>query len=283
MLRLVREKLPFFALSLASCAITYFGMRAGKNIISAEVIPWSLRLANVPVSYVRYLGKMIWPADLAVFYPMPGHWTFWQVGGAVLMLILISLLVMVFAGRAGYLVFGWLAFLGTLVPTVGLVANGYQSIADRYMYIPSIGLFVAVVWAVAEFSAGWRHRTALLTGAAALVLLACGSFTWFQVQFWRDSFTLWTHCVAVTRQNANAHYHFGLAYQQAGRQDEAMEQYRETLRVNPKYLNANLNLGVLLQAGPASCRKQPTTLPGLCASNLTTTPPTSTWGTLSTS
>ncbi len=172
-LRLLVEKVPFFALSAASCVITWVGMRTAGNLLSAEQAPWGLRLANVPVSYVRYLGKVIWPADLAVLYPVVSHWALWQVAGAIVVLLVISAVVVVRARAATYLVFGWLMFLGTLVPVIGIVANGLQSIADRYMYIPSIGLFVAVVWAAADWDRRhWerrRHRRRVAEKSAAPV------------------------------------------------------------------------------------------------------------------
>jgi tetratricopeptide (TPR) repeat protein len=149
---LLVEKLPFFALTVASCIITYTGVKAGGSILSAKAVPWGLRLANVPVSYVRYLGKMIWPTALIPFYPMPGHWAGWQVTGAILVLALLSAFVVLRARSAPYMIVGWLLFLGTLVPTIGLVQPGFQSIADRYTYIPSIGIFLAVVWAAAEWA-----------------------------------------------------------------------------------------------------------------------------------
>src|SRR5207248_851485 len=158
-------------------------------------VPWGLRLANVPVSYARYLWKTIWPADLFPVYSLPGHWSFWQAGGAAILLLLISVVVAVGWRRAPYLLFGWLMFLGTLLPVVGIVAMSYQSIADRYTYIPSIGLFVAVVWRVADLSAGLRFREPVLGGATALALLLCGYLSSVQIGYWRNSFTLWTHCL----------------------------------------------------------------------------------------
>ena len=243
---LVLEKLPFFALSAGSCAVTWLGMQGGQHILSAERTPWGLRLANVPVSYARYLGKLVWPADLAALYPMPVHWGYWPVGGSVVLLLLLTLVVVVRARSAPWLLTGWLMFLGTLVPVIGLVPNGYQSIADRYVYIPSIGLFVAGVWAVAEFSARWKFRAFLLHGAAVLALLVCGSLTFRQTGCWRNSLTLWTHCVAATRDNIMARISLGNALQQAGQINEAMDQYREVLRLNPNQEHANLDLGVAL-------------------------------------
>jgi len=126
---LLIEKLPFFALTVASCVVTYLGAKAGGNVLSAARVPWGLRLANVPVSYVRYLGKMIWPTDLIAMYPMPDHWPGWQVGGAVVVVVLISLFAVLRARSAPYLIVGWLFFLGILVPTIGIVQAGFQSIA----------------------------------------------------------------------------------------------------------------------------------------------------------
>jgi tetratricopeptide (TPR) repeat protein len=243
---LVWEKVPFFALAAVSCAVTCLGMQGGQHLRSAEQTPWGLRLANVPVSYARYLGKLVWPADLAALYPMPAHWGFWPVAGSVVLLVLMTLFVAGRARSAPWLLTGWLMFLGTLAPVIGLIPNGYQSIADRYAYIPSIGLFVAGVWAVAEFSVRWKFRAFLLPGAAALALLVCGSLTWRQTGCWRNSLTLWTHCVAATRDNIMARISLGNALQQAGQINEAMEQYREVLRLDPNQAHANLDLGVAL-------------------------------------
>ena len=243
---LVWEKLPFLALSVGSCIVTYLGMKGGQHIVSAEQTHWSLRLANVPVSYARYLGKLFWPVDLAALYPMPGRWGFWPVAGSVVLLLLITMFAARRARSAPWLITGWLMFLGTLVPVIGLVPNGYQSIADRYAYIPSIGLFVAVVWAVADYSVRWKFRPFLLPGGALVALLVCGSLTWLQAGCWRNSLTLWTHCVAVTRDNVMARISLGNVLQQGGQISEAMAQYREVLRLDPNQAHANLDLGAAL-------------------------------------
>jgi tetratricopeptide (TPR) repeat protein len=245
---LVMEKVPFFALTIGSCLVTYLGMKAGHNLVSGEEVHWSLRFTNVPVSYTRYLGKIFWPANMAVFYPRPMHWEFWQVAGAVLVLILLSALAIVYMRPAPYFMFGWLLFLGVLVPVIGIIPNGAYSMADRYTYVPSIGIFVACVWGLAEISVRWKHRDAILTAAAALTLVVCSSLTWHQIGFWRNNYTLWDHCVAVTRDNAIAHFQWGWALQSDGREKEAIPHYREALRIQPGFLNANLNLGVALAA-----------------------------------
>jgi Flp pilus assembly protein TadD len=301
---LVAEKTPFFVLTAFSCAISYWGVKAGGSIVSAQQVSWGLRLANVPVSYARYLGKMIWPTDLVALYPMPSHWAGWQVGGAVAVLALISLFVAYRARSAPYLIVGWLFFLGILVPIIGIVQAGFQSIADRYTYIPSIGIFIAVVWAAAEwgsarsrpagelpgstfdvyspspaqaqataalpapehgrdafhrvpFSSGEvtdavEHvptkpsRVTLLTGAAVVVLLLCGYVTWVQTGYWRNSFTLWSHCLAVCPDNVVARYNLGYVLQHSGKTSEAIEQYQAALRLKPDHPDANLNLGIAL-------------------------------------
>ena len=244
--RLIREKIPFFGLALVSCVTTYVGLKVDNKAPLLEKIPWSLRLANVPVSYARYLGKLFWPADLTVVYPWPDHWPFWQVAGAVLLLLLVSLIIWTRARQAPYLVFGWLLFLGTLVPVIGFVTTGLLCLGDRYTYIPSIGLLVAGVWGIADVSARWRWRNAFRAGTVGLTLLVCGALTWKQLGYWRDSLTLWTHCLAVTRDNPVAQLGFGIALQNAGRTSEALEHYREAIRLEPDYVDANLNLGMVL-------------------------------------
>jgi tetratricopeptide (TPR) repeat protein len=252
-LRLLQEKLPFFALTVASCAITYAWAGGSENLLSAEKEPWDFRLANVPVSYARYLGKIFWPAHLAVPYPTPNHLAWWQTGGAVVVLVLISLVTVWRARSASYLIVGWLFFLGVLFPTIRLIQAGFQSIADRYTYLPSIGIFIAIVWSAAEWghssrfevqsskfkvpTVGSGHsrfpaaRPAVLTGLAAVVLLLCGYLTRVQVANWRNSFTLWTHCLAVGPDNGVARCNLGNEFLQRGNLDEAVKQFREAIRL----------------------------------------------------
>jgi tetratricopeptide (TPR) repeat protein len=153
---LLLEKLPFFLLSVASCAITCLGVKAGGNIISTETVPWGLRLANMPVAYARYLGKMFWPVKLIPLYPLPNHWAAWQVGGALVVLGACSLLAVALVRRQPWLAVGWFWYLGTLVPVIGLLQVGHQAIADRYTYLPLVGIFMAVVWAAAEWGGSSR-------------------------------------------------------------------------------------------------------------------------------
>jgi len=249
------EKLPFFALTIASTAISYWGVQAGGNILSADAVPWGLRLANVPVSYARYLINMVWPVNLAILYPLPNYWPVWQVAGALALVVGVSVLALVQARSTPYLLVGWFIFLGVLFPTIGLVQAGLQSIADRYTYIPSIGLFLAVVWGLGDCAQKWHQRPPLVGGMVALVLAACGFMTWRQAAYWRDGLTLWTHCVAVTsEENVTGVFNRGYALQLEGKDDDALKDYRKIIQNQPEhpqanrndYLYANLNLGAIL-------------------------------------
>ncbi len=243
---LIREKWPFFVLMLLSCGITFLTVKSGNHVLSAGDIPWSLRLANVPVAYARYLGKLVWPANLAVLYPLPKQWPVWQVLGATLIIVLLTWLVLARARRAGYLVFGWFLFLGTLVPVIGLVSVGSQAMADRYMYLPSIGLLIAGVWAVADATHRWRNRTALLGGSVAVSLLALGVTTRTQVFFWKDSVALFAHAAAATRDNAVAECNLGEALATRRQWDEAMSRLDVALRLRPDMPEALDNEGRVL-------------------------------------
>jgi lipoprotein NlpI len=244
--RLLLEKLPFFALTVGSCVVTYAWALGSGNTLSAETEPWGLRLANLPVSYARYLGKMIWPTDLVPHYPMPSHLACWQVAGAVVVLGLMSVWGILRARSTPYLIVGWLFFLGTMFPTIRLVQAGYQSIADRYTYVPFIGLFVAAVWWISDWSARWNRRRLWLGASAVVALAGCSWLTWVQAGVWRNGYTLWSHCAAVYPASLVARYNLGYALQHSNRTGEAIEQYKAALRLKPDHLDANLNLGIAL-------------------------------------
>jgi tetratricopeptide (TPR) repeat protein len=221
-------------------------VKAGGNIISAEAVPWGLRLANVPVAYARYLGKMIWPVDLAVLYPLPSHWAWWQVRGSLVVLASCSLLALVLVRRQPWLAVGWCWFLGTLVPVIGLMQVGYQAMADRYTYISLVGLFIAVVWCGFELFKALRLPQAIAWAVSGLILLACLGGTRAQVRYWRNSLTLWTRTLAVTTNNARAYHNYGFVLEERGQLQEAAAHYREALRIEPDLFEAHNNLGRLL-------------------------------------
>jgi hypothetical protein len=206
--RLLIEKVPFLVLSGISAAITFQAQAPAKVYFAG--LPFSLRLANAAVACARYLGKTFWPADLAVFYPHPGRWPTAVVLMAALAIVALTFLVVGSGRRHPWLGVGWLWFLGMLVPVLGLVQVGVQSMADRYTYLPSIGLFIAVVWACGEWAAFKKLPRPLAVLAAAAALAACGTQAWLQSRIWANTETLFTHAASVTRGNWVAHYNLAL-------------------------------------------------------------------------
>jgi tetratricopeptide (TPR) repeat protein len=247
LLVILLEKLPFLALSVASSIVTFRVQRAG-GAVSAALTVWE-RIANAVVSYARYLRKMVWPDDLSVLYPHPGHWPLWQVLGCAALLLGICAMVAALGRRRPYLVTGWLWFLGTMVPVIGLVQVGIQSMADRYTYVPLIGLFIMVVWGIGDLASArlplsWRAEA--LGIGAALALSACAILTVWQDRYWKDGEALFKHVVRVTKNNYLAYNNLGFYYSGKGRKAEAMEQYRHSLDINPSYEDALNNLGYAL-------------------------------------
>jgi protein O-mannosyl-transferase len=297
---LLLEKLPFFALAAASVILTLIAQSQQGALVDFGDSRLGLRLANALVSYVRYLGKTIWPEDLAIFYPYPPAWPLWQVVAAGGVLLLASGLAL-WSGRTGsagipagvgptaptpagcrrsqwrgYVPMGWFWFVGTLVPVIGLIQVGGQSMADRYTYLPLIGLFVLIVWGAADLTASSRHNvntleryngqpapglvapqaTRLCTGwpwrrlglgTAALVLLAaCALLARRQALCWANSSSLFTHALAVTTNNWAAHENLGLSYLEAGRLKEAHAHLAAAVRLKPDLPISRSNLGLLL-------------------------------------
>jgi tetratricopeptide (TPR) repeat protein len=247
--RLLGEKLPFLALALLASAATAWIQGSGVQY----EIPLGLRLSNALVAYVTYLQKTLWPLDLAAFYPFPDAIPLWKSGGAALILGAISALALHAARSLPYLAVGWLWFLGTLVPVIGLIPVGFQSLADRYTYVPSIGLSIMAAWGAAAAAAGLqrrsgRERTAAVGVAAAAVLLACGLLTRDQIGHWRNTVAVFERVVAVTEPSAFAHTELGRALQSAGDVDEALAQYGRALEIDPDYARARASLGEALLA-----------------------------------
>ena len=245
---LVLEKWPFFLLSAASCVITFLAQsqRGDDAVISLEKVPLSYRLCNALMSCGRYLLKMIWPADLAVIYPMSHKIAAPAVAAAVAALILISAVAWLTRRRSPYLLVGWLWFLGTLVPVIGLVQVGGAALADRYTYIPSIGLFIAAAFGLRDLACRFRFLEMPVAVIAGLIVAGCLMLTKNQLRYWRDSQALFTHAVAVTKDNDVAHINLGVALEQQGKLDEALAEYRKAGRLAPKRYQAHNDLGNLL-------------------------------------
>ena len=242
-----KEKLPLFAMSLASCIVTVIAQRAGGALQTLSTVSFPARAANAVVAYVSYLGKTVWPASLAIFYPHPGSRHAWQAVGAALVLCAVTTLALRLARRAPYFLFGWLWFLGTLVPAIGLVQVGAQATADRYTYVPLVGLFVATAWGLAALVAT-RPSTRYLVAAVAIgSLVVLIPVTRAQVRTFSDNVSLFEHALAVTSDNCVAQNNLGLALMGRGRTDDAVAHYREALRIKPDYGEAHNNLAVALR------------------------------------
>jgi tetratricopeptide (TPR) repeat protein len=267
---LILEKLPFFSLALLSSVITFLVQGEGQAVV--KNLPWSVRAANAAVSYVNYLGKTFWPANLAIFYPHPNArylsaaadaqvtaslaWPAWEVGLAVLLLVGLSAFALVGLKQSPWLATGWFWFLGTLVPVIGLVQVGNQAMADRYTYIPLIGIFICVVWGSNELLIGngvetkspERRLGPTFSFAAGVLVAGCCAFaTHRQAQYWRDDFTVFDHALSATGGSALAHYNVGADLGEEGRFDEAERHFRAALAIDPRCVGAHYYLGITLE------------------------------------
>ena len=242
------EKLPLFGLVAASAIITFLAQSHEGAVRTFADAPVALRLSNALVSYAKYLLLMFWPNDLAVYYPLaPMGIPLWQTIGAVFLLIGITAFCLFQRKIRPYLIMGWLWFLGTLVPVIGLVQVGGQIMADRYFYIPSIGLFIALVFGLADIAKSWRVAPSLSMGIACAALLILATLTNAQIQRWRDSFTLFEHTLAVTPPNLHIEHNLGLAMGASGRYDEAAAHFEKILQIDPNFYDGLVAMGVTRQ------------------------------------
>jgi tetratricopeptide (TPR) repeat protein len=242
---LLIEKMPFFALAAISCIVTFIAQQKGGSVASLDVIPPGARIANAFVSYIIYIGKTIWPESLAVLYLHPGWWPLWQVLGAVLLLVAVTLIVILEAKRFPYLATGWLWFAVTLVPVIGIVQVGLQAMADRYTYIPLIGLFIMAAWGIPELLKNWRYRKEALATLPALIFPCLFILTWTQTGYWRSNITLFGHALEATSNNYVIQANRGAAYAELGDYRRAIEDYNRAIEINPEYLDAYNNRGAV--------------------------------------
>jgi tetratricopeptide (TPR) repeat protein len=242
---LILEKWPFFLLTAISCAVTFLAQR-NEAVASLKKVSVSLRFENALTACADYLLKTVWPVDLAVFYPLPRHiaWIFWVMSAGVL--IAISVIAGLASKRSPYLLMGWLWFLGTLVPVIGLVQVGDQAMADRYTYFPLIGIFIAVTFAFENWANRFSFPKIVPVATGALILAACLILTENQLRYWHDSESLFTHELAVTDDNALARLNLGAALQDQKKFSEALIQYREALRLNPNHHEVYNNIARIL-------------------------------------
>jgi len=258
-LRLIVEKLPLFVLSAASCVAT---LLAQQEALDASLKPPLMeRVGNALVSYAMYLAQMIWPARLAVLYPYPeGNLKVAQVILALLLLLSISAGVFVWRGKYPFLLTGWFWYLGMLVPMIGIVQVGSQVRADRYTYLPQIGLYILVAWSAMELFQQWRRSRVILAAAALLIITALITRSYFQTSYWQDTETLWEHATATTSNNYIATNNLAQVLFQSGRFDEAIAECQKALKIKPDLAAAHNNLGVALirskQGGGTALRQK---------------------------
>ena len=274
--RLLIEKLPLFALAAASGLVTLWG-HAKPDVGVLAKMPPAIRIANALLSYVRYIGKTIWPTGLAVFYPLPPRLSAAAVMGAGVGLIAVTAAVIWGARRKPWLVAGWFWYLGMLVPVIGLLQGSGESMADRFTYLPSIGLLIMLCWSVPARAVERRISKLTTCVVAAALLAACAALSRVQLGYWKNSETLFRHALEATKDNylahnnlgkalldagnvqeaighlkqvlqigdfVEAHYNLGMAFEQLGRRQEAMEQWEQALRIKPNFAKAHNNLGM---------------------------------------
>jgi len=240
---LILEKIPLFGFTILSCTATYIVQKTGTAVGSLEFYTPVMRISNAFVSYLIYITKMVWPDDLAVFYPYPGLPPLPQVLGAALLLIVVTFAVFRAARRFPYLPVGWLWFTGTLIPVIGIVQVGSQAMADRYTYVPSIGLFIIAAWGIPEVFRKRRHGKAVLAVSAALCLLCLLVLTRTQVGYWQDSITLFDHALNVTKDNYYIRNVLGDARYRIGDHRQAIEDYGKAIEINPRNIDSYNNRG----------------------------------------
>jgi protein O-mannosyl-transferase len=245
----VLEKIPLIALSAVSSVATFLAQKGAVGW--TEELPMLERLNNAVVSYVLYIWQMLWPVNLAVFYPHPeNRLPLWEIISSLLLIICVTALAIALRKQRPYFVTGWLWYLGMLVPVIGLVQVGWQGRADRYTYLPQIGLYIAVTWAVAEFTASWRRQRVILTAAAILTIVLLSWRAWLQTSYWRDSETLFRHALAVTANNDVAENNLGIVFLRQGKVEEAISLLQAAIELRPDNSPAQENLAkAFLQKG----------------------------------
>ena len=248
--RIILEKIPLFILVGISCTLTFFAQKNGNAITPLETLSFKSRMANAVVSYATYVFKGIWPHKLAVFYPHPGNTlAAWQIFGAALLIVTGCFFALRLSRRYPYIVVGLFWYLGTLVPVIGLIQMGEQAMADRYTYIPLIGLFIVVAWGGPDLVEKWPYRKRFLGTCAAIIVIAMTMATFFQLRYWKNAISLFEHAIKVTKDNYKSQTNLGTAIASVDL-DKAISHYKEALRIKPKYTAALYNLGnVLVEKG----------------------------------
>ncbi len=235
-LHLVREKIPFFFFSASLSVVTFLAQQNTSAVRSLNEFPLPERIANALVAYVSYIGKIIWPHNLAVFYPYPGMAAWWQVAGSFLLLAGITFTAFRTLGSLPWVTVGWLWYVGTLFPVIGFVQVGLQSMADRYTYVPIIGLFIIVSWGMHQSLQIFSFQKVAFRIFGGILLVIFSVCTWFQTEYWRNDISLFSHALKVTSNNHLAHNNLALALSREGKLKEATLHFSEAIRIRPQSL-----------------------------------------------
>ncbi len=242
---LILEKVPLLILSVVISVVTYVAAHQGGVVASFEALPLEVRIGNALVSYAAYLGKMIWPVWLAIYYPHPGVVILWKVLVSILVLAVITLFVIFRAKKSPYLVTGWFWYLGTLAPVIGIVQNSNFAMADRYTYLPLTGVFLIVAWGVPELLSKWRYRNAFLWASSILIVGVLCVMTIKQTGYWSDSITLFDRTLEVTEDNRLAYNNRGAAHADLGHYGQALKDYDRAIEIDPRHAKSWYNRGAV--------------------------------------
>ena len=246
-LRLVLEKIPLFILSAMCIYFSSLSVQHFKIVISTVSVPMKLRISNALVSYLSYITKMIWPQNLTVYYPYPKAVPLWEVLIAVLFLTYVTFLAFRRVTAKPYFAVGWLWYIGTLIPAIGLIQAGlWPAMADRFAYVPLIGLFMCIAWGVPDFVGRWRYRKVGFIAISTAIVSILMVMTWLQLRHWQNGITLFTHNLSVTPNNGLAHKELGNSFEQQGDLDKAIFHYSKALQINPNCAEVHNNLGYIL-------------------------------------
>ena len=251
--RLVLEKTPLFVLTIGLSIVTVRLQKIAGAITSLDVFPLQARITNATVSYLEYLGKMIWPSELSILYPHPGNaLPLWQGVLCGMVLVGITIFSIKLIRKAPYFAVGWFWYLGTLVPVIGIVQVGVQAMANRFAYIPLIGIFIIVAWGVPELISKWRYKEKILSVSVGIIILTLLITTWREVSYWKNSITIFKHAIRVTDKKyptfARIHNNLGVNLSAEEKNDEAISNYKMAIKIKPDFAGAYFNLGKALSA-----------------------------------
>ena len=244
-LLLILEKTPLIVMAIIAGSETFYAQWVVGAVNSLGQVPLGMRVQNAITSYVAYLWKMIWPMHLSVFYPYPWHFNIAVVASCLIFLTVVTFTVLIIGKRMPYLATGWLWYLGTLVPVIGIIKVGAQSMADRYTYIPYIGIFIILAWGIPDLISRMSQKKFILPGSIIIVLTVLSLRTWFQIAYWKDSVSLFSHCVEVKSDNYVALVHLAMAFADQGKSEKAIYYFQKDLRIHPDNPGALDGLGRL--------------------------------------